>query len=255
MNFLYDSHAHLDDDAFDADRSEVIEKIKASGVGLVNNIGASIKSSQASIDLAEKYDFIRAVVGVHPSETHNMTEADIETLREMAKHQKVVAIGEIGLDYHYDDTDPKTQKLWFRRQLQLAKELNMPVVIHDRESKGKCIEILKEMNISNGVFHCFSGSAETAKQLLDMGFYISFTGVLTFKNARRAIEALKIIPLDRLFIETDCPYMAPEPHRGTRNDSSLVRFVAEKVAEVKGISYDEAVSATCQNAIEFFKLR
>lgn len=255
MNFLYDSHAHLDDDAFDADRSEVIEKIKALGVGLVNNIGASIKSSQASIDLAEKYDFIRAVVGVHPSETHNMTEADIETLRKMAKHQKVVAIGEIGLDYHYDDTDPKTQKLWFRRQLQLAKELNMPVVIHDRESKGECIEILKEMNISNGVFHCFSGSAETAKQLLDMGFYISFTGVLTFKNARRAIEALKIIPLDRLFIETDCPYMAPEPHRGTRNDSSLVRFVAEKVAEVKGISYDEAVSATCQNAMEFFKKR
>ena len=255
MNFLYDSHAHLDDDAFDADRSEVIEKIKASGVGLINNIGASIKSSQASIELAEKYDFIRAVVGVHPSETHGMTEADIDTLRKMAGHKKVVAIGEIGLDYHYDDTDPETQKVWFRRQLQLAKELGLPVVIHDRESKGECIEILKEMNISNGVFHCFSGSAETAKQLLDMGFYISFTGVLTFKNARRAIEALKIIPLDRLFIETDCPYMAPEPHRGTRNDSRLVRFVAEKVAEVKGISYDEAVNATCKNAIEFFKLK
>ena len=254
MNFLYDSHAHLDDDAFDADRNEVIEKIKASGVGLINNIGASIKSSQASIKLAEKYDFIRAVVGVHPSETHSMTEADIDTLRKMAGHKKVVAIGEIGLDYHYDDTDPETQKFWFRRQLQLAKELNIPVVIHDRESKGECIEILKELNISNGVFHCFSGSAETAKQLLDMGFYISFTGVLTFKNARRAIEALKIIPLDRLFIETDCPYMAPEPHRGTRNDSSLVRFVAEKVAEVKGISYDEAVSATCKNAMDFFKL-
>lgn len=255
MSFLYDSHAHLDDEAFDADRHRVIEKIKDSGVGLINNIGASISSSRASIALAESYDFIRAVVGVHPSETHDMTDADIETLREIAKHQKVVAIGEIGLDYHYDDTDPETQKLWLRRQLRLAKELSMPVVIHDRDSKGECIQILKEEGITNGVVHCFSGSAETAKQILDMGLHISFTGVVTFKNARRAIEALKIIPLDRLFIETDCPYMAPEPHRGTRNDSSLVRHVAERIAEVKGVSYAEVVDITCKNAMEFFKLK
>ena len=253
MHFLYDTHAHLDDEMFDADRHDVIEKIKSSGIGLVNNIGASIESSRASIALAEEYDFIRAVVGVHPSEVNGMTEKDIETIRQMANHPKVVAIGEIGLDYHYDDADPELQKKWFCAQLDLASTLNMPVVIHDRDSRGECIEILKEKNIQNGVVHCFSGSAETAKQILDMGLNISFTGVLTFKNAKRAIEALKVIPIERLFIETDCPYMAPEPHRGTRNDSSLVCHIAEKIAEVKGLTYEEVVNITTQNAIKFFK--
>ncbi len=252
MNFLYDTHAHLDDEMFDQDRKEIIEKIKASGVGLVNNIGSSIESSYASIELAEKYDFIRAVVGVHPSEVYDMTEDDIATLRRMATHKSVVAIGEIGLDYHYDDTDPVLQKKWFRRQLDLAKELGLPVVIHDRDSKGECIEILAEKEITKGVVHCFSGSSETAKKILDMGLNISFTGVLTFKNAKRAIEALKVIPMDRIFIETDCPYMAPEPHRGTRNDSSLVRHVAEKIAEIKNLSYNQVVQQTTKNAIEFF---
>ncbi|MDO4744051.1 MAG: TatD family hydrolase [Clostridia bacterium] len=252
MHFLYDTHAHLDDEMFDADRDAIIEKIKNSGVGLINNIGSSMQSSRASIALAEKYDFIRAVVGVHPSETHDMSMSNIDELGRMAAHKKVVAIGEIGLDYHYDDTDPETQKKWFRIQLDLAKELSMPVVIHDRDSKGECIKILKEKDIHSGVVHCFSGSAETAKEILDMGLNISFTGVLTFKNARRAIDALKVTPLDRLFIETDCPYMAPEPHRGTRNDSSLVRHIAEKVAEVKGLPYDDVVKITTENAIKFF---
>ncbi len=253
MQFLYDTHAHLDDEMFGPDRAEVIEKIKASGVGLVNNIGSSMETSRASVLLAEKYDFIRATVGVHPSETANLTMAKMDELREMAKNKNVVAIGEIGLDYHYNDTDPETQKKWFRIQLDLAKELNMPVVIHDRDSKGECIKILKEKGITNGVIHCYSGSAETAKEILDMGLHISFTGVVTFKNAKRAIEALKIIPMDRLFIETDCPYMAPEPHRGSRNDSSLIRHIAEKIAEVKGIPYDEVVKITTENAINFFK--
>lgn len=251
---LYDTHAHLDDEMFDGDRDEIIEKIHKSGVGFVNNIGASMESSKMSIYLAEKYDFIRAVIGVHPSETFGMTNDDIEALRQMAKHPKVVAIGEIGLDYHYDNTDPETQKKWFRTQLDLAKELDMPVVIHDRESKGDCIRILKERDICHGVVHCFSGSAETAKSLLDMGFHISFTGVLTFKNAKRAIEALKVVPMDRLFIETDCPYMAPEPHRGKRNDSSLVCHIAEKIAEIKGIPYDDVVKITTENALRFFKV-
>lgn len=254
MNFLYDTHAHLDDEMFDADRNAVIQKIKDAGIGMVNNIGSSMQSSRDSIALAEKYDFIRAVVGVHPSETHDMTMSDIDQLRQMATHEKVVAIGEIGLDYHYDNTDPKTQKQWFRAQLDLAKEFSMPVVIHDRDSKGECIQILKEKDIHCGVIHCFSGSAETAKEILDMGLNISFTGVITFKNAKRAIEALKVIPLERLFIETDCPYMAPEPHRGTRNDSSLVSHIAQKVAEVKGIPYDEVVRVTCENAIKFFNI-
>ena len=253
MSFLYDTHAHLDDSAFDTDRRTVIKKIRESGIGRVNNIGADMESSRASIALAEEYDFIYATVGVHPHGTHDMTQADIDELREMANHPKVVAIGEIGLDYHYDDTDPVAQKKWFKAQLELAKEVNLPVVIHDRDSKGECIELLREANIHSGVVHCFSGSAETAKILLNMGFHISFTGVLTFKNARRAIEALQVIPMDKLFIETDCPYMAPEPHRGTRNDSSLVIHVAEKVAEIKKLPLEEVIRITTENALSFFK--
>lgn len=250
--YLYDTHAHLDDEMFDSDRAEVIEKIKASGVGKLNNIGSDMKSSRESLRLAGKYDWIYAVVGVHPSETRNMTEADIEELRGMTEHKKVVAVGEIGLDYHYEDTDRQTQKYWLRRQLDLALECNMPVVIHDRDSKGECIEILKEKGISRGVVHCFSGSAETAEELLKMGFHISFTGVLTFKNAKKALRALEAIPMDRLFIETDCPYMAPEPFRGSRNDSSLVYRVAEKIAEVKNIPAEEVIKITTENAIRFF---
>jgi len=252
MNFLYDTHAHLDDSQFDSDRDAVIEKIRNSNVGFLNNIAADIPSSHASIALAEKYDFIHATVGVHPSDVLSMTDNDMETLRELSKHPKVVAIGEIGLDYHYDDSDPEIQKYWFRKQLDLAKELDMPVVIHDRDSKGECIAILKEKNITNGVFHCFSGSAETAKELIKMGLHISFTGVVTFKNARRAVEAVKAIPMDRLFIETDCPYMAPEPFRGNRNDSSMIYRVAEKIAEIKELPLEEVIRITTENAIRFF---
>lgn len=250
---LYDTHAHLNNRQFDNDRDEVMKKIKESNVGLVNNIGADIKTSYESIALAKKYDFVYATVGIHPSETNTLMEADMKALLEMSKHKKVVAIGEIGLDYHFEDgPDPDTQKFWFKRQLELAREVNLPVVIHDRESKGECIDIIKKMGVKNGVMHCFSGSAETAKELIKQGFYISFTGVVTFKNARRAIEALKVIPLERLFIETDCPYMAPEPVRGTRNDSSNVIRVAEKYAEVKGVSVDEIIEITTKNARDFF---
>lgn len=249
---LYDTHAHLDDEMFDADREAVIEKIRNSGVAYLNNIAADMQSSRASIELAEKYDFIYATVGVHPSDTGSMTAADIDELRRLARHKKVVAIGEIGLDYHYEDTERETQKKWLREQLRLAREVGLPVVIHDRESKGECLEILKEEGITNGVVHCFSGSAETAEELLKMGFHISFTGVVTFKNAKRAIRALEVIPTERLFIETDCPYMAPEPFRGTRNDSSLVYRVAEKIAEVKGMSAEEVIRITTENAKRFF---
>ena len=254
MNFLYDTHAHLDDSMFDDDRAEVIEKIKNSNVGLVNNIAADMESSRAAIHLAEEYDFIYATVGVHPSDVNSMTHDDIAELKKLARHKKVVAIGEIGLDYHYDDCDVVLQQKWFRAQLDLAKELDMPVVIHDRDSKGDCLQILKEKNISKGVIHCFSGSAETARELIKMGLHISFTGVITFKNARRAIEALKTVPMDRLFIETDCPYMAPEPFRGTRNDSSLVYRIAEKIAEVKGIPLEDVINITTNNAVKFFNI-
>lgn len=250
---LYDTHAHLDDPKFDGDRDEVIEKIKNSPVGLVNNIGADIKTSKASIALAEKYDFIYAVCGIHPSETENLLEEDMQTLYEMSKHEKVKAIGEIGLDYHYENSPAKEiQRFWFERQLSLAKEVQLPVVIHDRESKGEGLEILKKSGIKKGVVHCFSGSAETAAELLKLGFYISFTGVVTFKNARKALEALKSIPIERLFIETDCPYMAPEPFRGTRNDSTNVIKIAEKYAEIKNMSLEKIAEITTKNAKSFF---
>lgn len=252
---IFDTHAHFDDPQFDADRDEVLRGLKDLGVGKVMDIGASLDTTRKAIEIAEKYDFVYATAGVHPSETIGMTEENMEELRRLAlASSKVRAIGEIGLDYHYEDTNPEEQQHWFRRQLELAKELDMPVVIHDRDSKGKAIEILKEMGITNGVMHCFSGSAEIAKELVKMGFMISFTGVLTFKNARRAVEACAAVPLERLMVETDCPYMAPEPHRGERNFSGYVRFVAEKMAEIKGVSYEELVRITTENAERFYRI-
>ncbi len=250
---LFDTHAHYDDPRFEKDRDAVIQSLSSHGVGLVANIGANIKTSYQAVELANRYDFIYATVGIHPGDVFGVTEEDMDTLRSLAlENTKVRAIGEIGLDYHYDDADPKLQQFWFRRQLELAKELKMPVVIHDRDSKGRCIEILKEMGISNGVMHCFSGSAETARQLVEMGFMISFTGVLTFKNARRALEACAAVPLDRLMVETDCPYMAPEPHRGERNFSGYLRYVAAKMAEIKGVSLEELIIMTTENGKRFY---
>ncbi|MDO5310799.1 MAG: TatD family hydrolase [Clostridia bacterium] len=250
---LFDTHAHFDDERFDADRDKMLNQMKDFGVTNITNIASSMESSRRSVELAEKYDFVYASVGVHPSETENLTEMDMEELRRLAQHPKVRAIGEIGLDYHYpDDVAPDIQKEWFIRQLDLAQELNMPVIIHDRDSKGDALEILKKRKISNGVVHCFSGSAETAREIIKLGMMISFTGVLTFKNARRAIEACAAVPTDRLMIETDCPYMAPEPHRGERNHSGYVRYVAEKMAEIKGVSYEEMVDITNRNAKRFY---
>lgn len=250
---LFDTHAHFDDPQFDSDRDEVIKSLADDGVTRVMNIGANMETSKKAIEIANKYDFIYATVGVHPCDTYDMTDEDIERLRIMAKNNpKVRAIGEIGLDYYFDDTKPDIQKEWFIKQLHLAKELNMPVVIHDRDSKGDAIEILKREGISNGVMHCFSGSAETARELVKMGFMISFTGVLTFKNARRAVEACRSIPIERLMIETDCPYMAPEPQRGERNYSGYVKYVARKMAEIKGLSYEETARITMENGLRFY---
>ncbi len=252
---LYDSHAHYDDLRFEADRCEIIEAAHKNGVAFINNIGSNLENSRMSLALAEKFDYVYATVGVHPCEVVGMTKRDIDTLRTLAQHKKAVAVGEIGLDYHYDEPLPEEQRLWLAPQLELAKELDLPVVIHDRESRGECMKILKEHKISKGVVHCFSGSAETAKEFLKMGLHISFTGVITFKNARRAIEALKIVPMDRLMIETDCPYMAPEPYRGKRNCSGYVYRVAEKIAEIKGLTFDEVAQITTENAIRFFGIK
>ena len=252
---LYDTHAHFDDEAFDADRHELLASMKDMGVTLINNIGCDVPSSRASIALAEQYPFVYATVGHWPGNTYQMNEEMLEEYRRLAQHPKVVAIGEIGLDYHYDDTPREVQQYWFRRQMELAVDLNLPVVIHEREAHEDGLKIVREFaHKIPGVFHCFSGSAEMAKEIVKLGWHVSFTGVVTFKNARRALEAMAAVPLDRLMIETDAPYMAPTPYRGKRNHSGYVDKVAEKLAEIKGISVEDAARITMENGKRFFRI-
>lgn len=254
---LFDTHSHLDDEKFDPDREEVIRRIREEdGVDLLMCVGADMESSKRAIALAEQYDFIYAAVGVHPHDTETMTEADIDTLRAWAGHEKVKAIGEIGLDYYYDNSPRDIQKKWFARQMQLAREVGLPVIIHDRDAHGDCMEILRRerVGVTGGVFHCFSGSVEMAREALKLGMYISFAGPVTFKNAVKAVEAAREVPLERIFVETDSPYLSPVPHRGERNDPGKVQFVAQKIAEIKGMDYAEAARITRENAIKFFNI-
>lgn len=250
---LFDTHAHLDDVKFDADREAILQKIIDSGVGAVVNIGADMESSKRSIQLAEKYDFIYASVGVHPHDAENMTDEDLSTLEKWAAHPKVVAIGEIGLDYFYDNSPREAQRYWFEKQLLLAEKLDKPVIIHDRDAHKDTLDILSKSK-ATGILHCFSGSVEMAKQIVNMGFYISFAGPLTYKNSRHAVDVASVMPIDKILIETDCPYLAPDGHRGQRNDSSLVRLVCEKLAEIKDISFEEAARITYQNAERVYRL-
>ena len=251
----FDTHTHLDDEKFDQDRELVIENLKKEGVSLAVNVGADLTSSKNSIALAEQYDFIYAAVGVHPNEVGEMQDEDLETLADMAKHEKVVAVGEIGLDYHYDEPGRDVQKPWFEKQLRLAQTLNMPFIVHDRDAHQDTLELLKKVGYYNGVMHCFSGSCEMAKILLDLGFYISIAGQVTFKNAPRVKEVAKMGPADRLFIETDSPYLTPEPHRGERNNSANVKFTCAKIAELKGISAEELAKVTLENGKKFYGIR
>lgn len=250
-----DSHAHYDDDAFDDDRDELLVRVHEGGVKNIVNIGCNMDRSYESAALAEKYPFVYAAVGIHPSDVAETPADYLSQLERLAAQPKVVAIGEIGLDYHYDDYDRDMQIRFFKEQLDLAERLGLPVVIHSRNATEDTMEILRAKGRVNGVMHCFSGSAETARQVLELGMNIGFTGVLTFKNAKKATEALKVIPMDRLMLETDCPYMAPEPYRGKRCDSSMITRVIEKVAEVKGITPEEAAAATSENTRRlFFKM-
>ena len=251
----FDTHTHLDDEKFDPDRELVIENLKKEGVSLAVNVGADLTSSKNSIALAEQYDFIYAAVGVHPNEVGEMQDEDLETLADMAKHEKVVAIGEIGLDYHYDEPGRDVQKLWFEKQLRLAQALNMPFIVHDRDAHQDTLELLKKVGYYNGVMHCFSGSCEMAKILLDLGFYISIAGQVTFKNAPKVKEVAKMVTADRLFIETDSPYLTPEPHRGARNNSANVKFTCAKIAELKGISAEKLAKVTLENGKKFYGIR
>ena len=254
---LFDTHAHLDDNRFNEDRDEIIKKCKEEGVGLILNAGSNLLTSAQSIALAKQFDFIYASVGVHPHDASTMDEDSISVIREMAKERKVVAIGEIGLDYHYDFSPREVQKLRFAEQIELAKELRLPVIIHDRESHADIMDIMKKTNVKEvgGVLHSFSGSIEMAKECIDLGLYISLGGPVTFKNARKTVEVAKEIPLEMLLIESDSPYLTPEPYRGKRNYPALVRYVAEKIAEIRGISCEEVIEKTCENGKRLFGIK
>ncbi len=254
---LFDTHAHLNAEQFNEDQDEVIRRAKENGVTRIVNIGFNRETIPTSVALAEKYDFIYTAVGWHPQDAKDMLEEDYDWLRELSKHEKVVAIGEIGLDYYWDTSPRVVQQVVFRRQIQLAKELKLPIVIHNRDAHQDVVDILREENAAEvgGIMHCFSGSLEMAKQCLDMNFHISFGGPVTFKNAKKPKEIAQEIPLDRLLIETDCPYLTPEPYRGKRNETGYVRYVAEAIAQLRGMSSEELAYHTMENAKRLFKIQ
>lgn len=250
----FDSHAHLDEACFAEDFEEILTRMAQNQVRGMMNIGCDLPSSERSVQLAERYVWVWAAVGSHPDDADKVDEARILTYRKLARHPRVKAIGEIGLDYHYEDVPREVQQHAFRLQMALAEELELPVVVHEREAHGDALAIVDEYPSVKGVFHCFSGSPELANELVRRGWYIGFTGVVTFKNARKAVETAKAIPLGRILIETDCPYMAPEPYRGRRNDPSYVPLVAQKIAELRGLPAATVAQATWDNARKLFCL-
>ncbi|MCY6959202.1 TatD family hydrolase [Clostridium brassicae] len=245
---IFDSHAHYDDESFNEDRESVIKELMKNGIVGVLNCGASAKGMRDSVKLAEKYDIFYAAVGIHPENAYEFTDEVIDEIKKFAKEDKVKAIGEIGLDYYWEENPPKdVQKKAFRKQMEIAKELNLPVIIHDREAHKDTLEIMKEFPEVKGVVHCFSGSVEFARECLRLGYYIGFTGVVTFKNARKILEVAGEVPLDRILVETDCPYMAPVPYRGKRNRSEYIEYIIEKIAEIKQISIEDIQHITIDN--------
>ena len=253
---IFDTHAHYDDDAFDDDREELLSSLKSAGVGIVVNSGASLDGCRRTIELTEKYPFIYGTLGVHPDEVGELNEETFFWLKEQLMRPKIVAVGEIGLDYYWDK-EPEVQnaqRYWFRRQMELARETNLPVIIHSRDAAADTMEVMKAVHAEEipGVIHCYSYSREMAQEFIKMGYYIGVGGVVTFKNAKKLKETVEAIPLERILLETDCPYMAPEPHRGTRNDSSNIPFVIAKIAELKGITAEEVERVTEENAGRLF---
>ena len=252
---LFDTHAHLDDRAFDQDRESLIAGLPAKDVTLVMNPGCSLESSRNAVALAEKYDHVYAAVGSHPDVASEVTDEVLEEYRKLCKlNNKVKAIGEIGIDYHYEDIPRDIQLRAFRMQMELARELGLPVIVHEREAHEDGMAVVREFPDVTGVFHCYSGSAEMAKQLVDLGWYIGFTGVLTFKNARKAVETAQAIPLERIVLETDCPYMAPEPFRGKRNDPGYIYRMAEKLAEIRQLPLEEIHRITTENGKRLYRI-
>ncbi|MBR5127310.1 MAG: TatD family hydrolase [Roseburia sp.] len=255
---IFDTHAHYDDEQFDSGREALLASLPDCGIKRVVNVGASIASTRNSIELAEKYDFIYAAVGVHPSEISELNEERLAWLRELTKLEKVVAVGEIGLDYYWDK-EPEVQerqRYWFKRQMELAREANLPIIVHSRDAAADTLQVMKEAHAEEipGVIHCYSYSPEMALEFIKMGYYIGVGGVVTFKNAKKLKETVEQIPLERILLETDCPYMAPEPYRGKRNDSRYIPYIVEKIAELKQVSVEEVERITWQNATKFYNV-
>ena len=256
MNLIFDTHAHYDDEAFDADREALLASMPENGVGLIVDPGCDLDTSRRAVEIAEQYPHVYAAVGWHPENCAPYTRESLDTLRAWAKNPKVVAIGEIGLDYYWEQNPPREfQQEVFRDQLALAQELGLPVIVHDRDAHADCLAIVKEFPQVRGVFHCYSGSAEIAQELIERGWYLGFDGPLTYKNAKKTVEVARIVPLDRVLLETDSPYMAPVPVRGTRNDSRNVSHIAAKFAEIRGMSTDEIIALTNENGRRFFGIQ
>ncbi|NLJ90861.1 MAG: TatD family hydrolase [Clostridiales bacterium] len=254
---IFESHAHYDDEAFDKDREELLTSFHDEGIGYVVNVGSTIEDSKRTIELTKTYPFIYGSIGVHPSETKDMNDDDISWLKQMTSLDKIVAIGEIGLDYYWDNVERDVQKHWFERQMDLAKEVNLPVIIHSRDAASDTLDMIRSAKLDDnrGVLHCFAYSKEMAKQYIDMGFYIGIGGVLTFKNGRKLREVVEYIPLEYILLETDSPYLAPEPNRGKRNDSTNLKYVATEIARIKNISYEEVIEITRNNGMKLFRIK
>ena len=256
MEYIFDTHAHYDDEDFDADRYELLESMKEHGVGTIVNIGASMRSCKTTLALAEKYPFVYGALGVHPSDCGTMTEEDIQWIKANAANEKIVAIGEIGLDYYWDNVERDVQKKWFVRQLEIAKETGLPVIIHSRDAAQDTLEIMKaeHKDTTGGVIHCFSYGVEMAREYLNMDYFIGVGGVLTFKNGKKLKEVVEYAPMDKLVLETDCPYLAPVPYRGKRNSSLYLNHVVEEMAAIKGMSVEDVIRVTAENAKRLYRL-
>jgi len=254
---IFESHAHYDDEAFDEDRDALLRSFAENGIDMVINIGASLESCRRTLALVEKYSFFYGAIGVHPSETGELTETDLLWLKERCALEKVVAVGEIGLDYYWKEPEPSVQKRWFEKQLEMAKEVKLPVVIHSRDAARDTLDIMKSSHAetTGGVVHCFSYTKEIAREYLEMGYYFGIGGVVTFTNARKLKEAVSYIPLDRILLETDSPYLAPEPNRGKRNSSLYLPYIAKEIAALKELDYEEVLAVTHENAEKLFRLQ
>lgn len=254
---IFDTHSHYDDRAFSEDRDSLLTGLKEKGIGWLVNVGADMSSCQTTLELTEKFNFVYGALGVHPSEVADLTEKDMEWIYQQSQqNKKIVAIGEFGLDYHWPEPEPEVQKKWFHRQIALAKEVKLPIIIHSRDAAAETMEIIRETKAyeCGGVIHCYSYSPELAKEYVAMGFYIGVGGVVTFKNAKKLKQTVEQLSIENIVLETDCPYMAPEPNRGKRNDSSMLIHVAEKIAELKGMSMEEVITITTENAKKLYRL-